>query len=298
MRPESIQPLPFFFRELPNSGQVLISNFVGAHLLLRSRAELESVVAGDVSALPRRVVDDLLSRSFMAESGEWNARASLLASGLATSIARATVAPGLFMIVPTLRCDHDCRYCQVSRAPLSAPNVDLSRERIPQLLRQIAAFSKDVVKIEFQGGEPLLAFEFIREFAEQAEGVLRDKHVSYVICTALGPLNRTVLTWARARNVSFSISLDGTQETHRANRPSRYFDSFERTRAGIQEIQDALGRDHVAGVATVTRSGLDRAANLVDSYFELGLNGLFVRPLSPFGFASQRRRLLGYSARE
>lgn len=63
----------------------------------------------------------------------------------------------IFMIVPTLRCDHTCKYCQVSRASLSAKNMDLKDEYIPVIISLIKKLSSAPYKIEIQGENPCCA---------------------------------------------------------------------------------------------------------------------------------------------
>ena len=295
---EQATSLPFFFRELSWSGRFLVSNALGNYTILRAREQLEAIVAGEFHRLPAALVEELFAKSFIAEPGEEALRASLLASGLTTSMARALSRPGLFIVVPTLRCDHDCRYCQVSRAPLQAHGYDAVREHIPAILKHIAVIAGRTAKIEFQGGEPLLAFAFIREFVRQADVVLAGRRVSYVICSALGPLDDEIVEWARKHDVVFSISLDGDSHVHNGNRPSRYFDAYRGTVQKISRLQQLLGTDRVACVATVTRSALADPGQLVDTYFDQNLDSLFVRPLAPYGFATHLKRTLGYSAGE
>jgi len=290
--------LPFLFRELLPSRRVLLTNMLGSYTLLQSREQLNDLASGNLSGLPAELIEDLFAKSFLCEAGELDLRASLLASGLTTSMSRALARPGLFMVVPTLRCDHDCRYCQVSRAPLHARDVDASLENIPAILNCIKSAMGRTAKIEFQGGEPLLRFEYIREFIAQAMGTLEGKDVTYVICSALGPLHGDVVDWAKKHPVTFSISLDGDSPTHNTNRPSRYFDAYANTLSKLTKLREELGRDRVSCVATVTRETLARPVELVDAYFDAGLDSLFVRPLAPFGFAAKRTGIGGYSAQE
>lgn len=250
---EVAAPLPFFFRELVGSGRVLLSNQLGAYAVLENRSQLEALIYGSIERLPSELVEELYAKCFLTEPRERRLRASLLASGLASTIAQALTPPGLFTVVPTLRCDHDCRYCQVSRAPIGASNRDLSLDSIPRILEHIQAVASEKLKIEFQGGEPLLAFDYIRSFVEQAERTLSNESVSYVICSALGPLTDEIIEWAREKEIFFSVSLDGNAFTHRRNCPSRFFDSYDNTINKIKKLQTAISYDRVSCIATVTR---------------------------------------------
>ena len=77
------------------------------------------------------------------------------------------------------------------------------------------------LKIEFQGGEPLLNFDLvelvIREAASRAEQ--ESRYLEFVIASNLALLDDRVLEVAEEFNVSFSTSLDGPLELHNRARP-------------------------------------------------------------------------------
>lgn len=58
------------------------------------------------------------------------------------------------ILVPTLRCNLTCDYCQVSRAPESAQGFDWNNGTLKAVLGFIDAMMGPEIKIEFQGGEP------------------------------------------------------------------------------------------------------------------------------------------------
>src|SRR3954469_11461142 len=60
------------------------------------------------------------------------------------------------MLVPTLRCNLSCSYCQVSRAQLNANGFDWTGDILSAALSLMEKLPSDRIKIEFQGGEPLL----------------------------------------------------------------------------------------------------------------------------------------------
>ena len=73
------------------------------------------------------------------------------------------------MIVPTLRCDHDCRYCQVSRVPVNKPNYDLDEDYISKILNFISSVSTDDIKIEFQGGGAITGIQICKNFCKSCK---------------------------------------------------------------------------------------------------------------------------------
>lgn len=294
----TLELLPFNFRQIPELDKWLITGPSGVFAFLESRDQLEAVIDGDFEFLTSDQVDGLIAKSILSVASEREVRSRLLASQMATQLAKAVGKPSLFMIIPSLRCDHDCGYCQVSRVPKDRAGYDLDSERIDDILKVIAAVGSDRIKIEFQGGEPLLAFAFIQQFYERAQQALADVDASYVICTAGGPLSEAFIDWAKGKKVDFSISLDGPESVHLHNRPSRYFNTHKTTIGAIEQVRSALGFHRVNSLTTISRHSLVYPKEIVDSYFDLNFPGIFLRPLSPFGFAAATQHRIGYDAAE
>src|SRR6202050_1092934 len=68
----------------------------------------------------------------------------------------------LHIFVVTLRCDHSCHYCQVSRQTADRTLYDMSPEAAERALRLMMQVPAKDLTLEFQGGEPLLAFPMIQ----------------------------------------------------------------------------------------------------------------------------------------
>ena len=75
-------------------------------------------------------------------------------------------------------------------------------------------------------------------------------------------------------------------------------DSFARTVAGIALARKYIGPDAVSALMTTTRDSLVCPEDIVDTYVELGLNEVFIRPLSHYGFARRNGQVLAYSHNE
>ncbi len=116
------------------------------------------------------------------------------------------------------------------------------------------------IKIEFQGGEPLLNFERIEETVKRAETVNLDhgKNLAFVIATNLALLDDRVLDFCGRHDVYISTSLDGPADLHNKNRPRPGKNSWELATAGIQRVRETLGVDRVSALMTTTRSSLGR----------------------------------------
>jgi His-Xaa-Ser system radical SAM maturase HxsB len=98
--------------------------------------------------------------------------------------------------------------------------------------------------------------------------------------------------------VFLSTSIDGPEELHNANRPRPGNDSHARAIDGILRAREALGHDRVAALMTTTRASLQCPEAIVAEYVRLGSTSIFLRPLSPYGFALRSVRTTGYSMRE
>ena len=55
--------------------------------------------------------------------------------------------------------------------------------------------------------------------------------------------------------------------------------------AGIAKIQGELGHHRVSALMTTTEASLPHVKEIIDTYWELGLHEVFLRPISPYGFA-------------
>ena len=205
---------------------------------------------------------------------------------------------GLHIFVASLRCEHSCPYCQVSRQSSDKARFDMSKETAWRGLDLTFRSPSEALKIEFQGGEPLLNFELIKEVVIEAERRNQDegRDLVFVIATNLALLDDAVLDFCSAHDIYISTSLDGPADLHNKNRPRPGRDSWERAVDGIRRVRETLGTDRVAALMTTTTRSLDRAREIVDCYLEQGFNEIFFRPLSPYGFAIKTKAYSAYDA--
>jgi His-Xaa-Ser system radical SAM maturase HxsB len=287
---------PFNFKEL-DSNSYLVSNLAGQHEKL-SRTDFDLLTHSKHKEITKDSFSSLEAKHFISPLDQAGMRESIIASKYALRVQGSLSRPALFMVVPTLRCDHDCHYCQVSRVPENKRGYDLEEAHIDGILEHIDFLSNNYIKIEFQGGEPLLNFDFIKKFYVASTLKFEHKQVEFVIATALGPINNEMLEWIEFHDIHLSVSFDGPKDIHSSNRPSKKFNSFENTVENIRLINKYFSGISVSLLSTITKQSLQQPKQIVDSYLELGQNNLFIRPLSPYGFASDTWGVLGYSADE
>src|SRR5207247_2350367 len=120
------------------------------------------------------------------------------------------------------------------------------------------------------------------------------KDLDIVVCTNLALATDDVLCYFRDEGVSVSTSLDGPAFIHNANRPRPGGNSYELAVQNIQRARDILGLGRVAALMTTTRLSLDYPIEIIDEYVRLGFRSIFLRSISPYGFAVRTRGKTGY----
>jgi len=165
--------------------------------------------------------------------------------------------------------------------------------------RLFEAPSRDL-KVEFQGGEPLLAFDRLRWIVEliQQRNSTELRNIEFVIATTLNSITPEQLEFCRAHKINLSTSIDGPRALHNRNRPRVGRGGYERTVAGIEAAHAVLGNDAVSALTTITRESLSYPEAIIDTYAALNFSSIFLRPLSPYGFARLTGARIGYRVEE
>jgi sulfatase maturation enzyme AslB (radical SAM superfamily) len=162
----------------------------------------------------------------------------------------------LHLFVVTLRCEHSCPYCQVSRRSAERDRFDMSEELALRAVDVALSAPTARIKVEFQGGEPLLNFELVRKIvgAVHERAPARNKTVEFVIASNLALLSDEVLAFCQENDILLSTSLDGPADLHNRNRPRPGGNSYELAVAGIRRAQKVLGRSRVGALMTTTEA--------------------------------------------
>jgi uncharacterized protein len=284
--PHGWQLLPLRFHRF-DDGSVLLTNLVGEHAFV-SADELLAIVDGTCE--DQELLARLRAMHLIQVPGE-TLPAELLAIKLRTRMRGLADSTGLHIFVVTLRCEHTCRYCQVSRQATAKSDFDMSEDTARKGLRLAFRSPSPHLKIEFQGGEPLLNFPLIRWIVTEARRMneRHGKDLAFVIATNLALLDDEILDFCAENDVYLSTSLDGPRDLHNANRRRPGQDSWQQAVTGIRRVQQRLGVERVSALMTTTEASLCRANEIIDEYAALGLRGVFLRPISPYGFALRGR---------
>ncbi len=189
----------------------------------------------------------------------------------------------LLILVVTQKCNLSCEYCHADASPMRSESMSL--EDIPHIVEFINSMPDDMsVTIEFQGGEPLLNFDFIQEFLNTRDKIRR-KVLSFRIVSNLTLFDEDMAKFLSDHRMTLSTSLDGPKELHDFHRHRiSGAGSFEDVVRGI-----SLAREHnisVGSIATVTSRSLEFGPEpIMDTYLKVGLRSIFYRPLRLTGRA-------------
>jgi His-Xaa-Ser system radical SAM maturase HxsB len=274
-------------------GKQLLVNEIGEHHFLR-RETFDQFVGHRLSRDDPQY-DDLKSKHFLTDSNS-STPIRLLSAKYRSKKSFLSGFTGLHIFVVTLRCDHSCHYCQVSRVSQNRQKYDMSRESAERALDLVFRSPAESLKIEFQGGEPLLNFDLIRFVVDNSRLRAEEegRELSLVVATNLVFLSDDILAFLRDNDVLVSTSLDGPALVHNANRPRPDHDSHGLAIRGIQRVREVLGFDSVSAIMTTSRVSLDHPEAIVDEYVRQGFDHIFLRPISPYGFAVKTRHKTGY----
>lgn len=202
----------------------------------------------------------------------------------------------LHMFVVTLRCDYSCPYCQVSRQTENKVDYDMTEEVAMKSLELVFKSPNPCIKIEFQGGESLLALDMIKFIVEKATEInkVEKRLLQFVIATNCSFIDDEVIEFCEKYEVYISTSLDGPKWLHDKNRPRPGRNGYDMTIEGIKKARTFLGPDSVSALMTTTNDSFGAAKEIVDEYINNGFRSIFLRPLSPYGFAVKKKLINRY----
>lgn len=269
---------PLKFREI-TPGELLFSDDAGGYF--RSDAQfLERYAEGQLTFADQKFLlsnghafrdeDDL---QFTAFAYRWAARHF------------APSHMNYIILVPTLRCNLSCDYCQVSRVNETARGFDWDEETLDAVLVFLDQLTTDEIKIEFQGGEPLLRLDLlgkVRDFCRD-----RFREVQFVVCTNLQSLSQAEWEFLSAKDTFISTSFDGTISLHQKHRTK----TSAATSIFLNNLKNALerfGAEKVSALPTLDPDHLPDPEEVIENFVGLGLRSIYLRPINHQGFARKR----------
>lgn len=289
------QILPFRFARF-NDSEYLLTNDVGEYIFL-SNGDFEKFINKELD-VKSTVFQDIASKQ-IATTDNVKDVVNMLATKFRTKKSILREFTTLHMVVPTLRCNSSCIYCQVKRHESSNYSADMTKKTAKNIVKCIFESPSPCIKIEFQGGDPSTDFDMVKYIIEEAEwqNLFKKRDLGFVICTNLTLLDEKMVKYLKKHNYLISTSLDGPKDLHDKNRPLQnkeldHHQIFERNLKMIRTIWD--DNESVSALMTTSRYSLGRFKEIVDEYVRLGFSSLFFRALNPYGFAKEHKDKIAY----
>lgn len=288
--------LPFNFTHLDENRYVL-SNMVGEYIILHHK-DLKLLI--NKKLLPEtELYNDLIAKHFIYDFSS-DVAINLLALKYRTKKNFLPEFTSLHIFVVSLRCDHSCPYCQVSRQNIDTSRFDMNNKTADKGIEFAFKSPSRNLKFEFQGGESLLNFELIKYIVLKVKekNQIANRVVQFVIATNLVFIDEEILKFCNEHNILISTSLDGPEDLHNKNRPRPEKNSYQLTINGINKTREGLGFNNVSALMTTTKASLSRVRDIIDEYIAQGFSTIFLRPLSPYGFAIKTKSYKKYDTDE
>lgn len=190
-----------------------------------------------------------------------------------------------FILIPTLRCNLTCDYCQVSRAPETASGFDWNDRTRDQFLETLSKLETETIKIEFQGGEPLLRLDILDEVRDFCRNNF--KQAEFIICTNLQSVSEEAWRFLGADDTFISTSFDGVEDVHQSQRTKDLVVHGE-FKANLQRAFSQFGTAKVSALPTLDVHSLPEPEDVIRSFVELGLRSIYLRRVNYQGFARKR----------
>ena len=159
------QLLPFRFARFDND-KYLLSNDVGEYIFL-SNDEFSQFVNGVLSPTGDLFYD--IASKQIATVDNVDDIIKMLATKFRTKKSILQDFTSLHMVVPTLRCNSSCIYCQVKRHESTDHSADMTKKTAKNIVKTIFMSPSPCIKVEFQGGDPSTDFEMVKYIIEEAE---------------------------------------------------------------------------------------------------------------------------------
>jgi len=215
----------------------------------------------------------------------------------------------LHIVVPTLRCNQSCFYCQANSVSLSKKGFDMDEDTAKAVVDFIFQSPSKSFTIEFQGGEPLINFpiiEFIVQYAKEKNesSTCEDgwwkgkKNITFKIVSNFTLLDGDKLDFIIENSIELNTSLDGPKKLHDKNRPFTNGSSYNKVIYWIKEIKNRQYKFFSAALPTITKYSFPYAKEIVDEYLKHGFSSCWMRPLGIGGRAIDNWGKIGYTSEE
>lgn len=277
-----------------NSTEYLLTNELGYFCFLK-KEEFELLIQEKYSCLPSQVLEELKDKFFIYDIFDGLFIEKTFESYRA---GKQYILTGtcLHIFVVTNLCNQNCVYCQAQDEKQKQKGImdKTTAEKAVEIALESPA---KILNFEFQGGEPLIGFQIIKHIIEYAEKRKNNKTIVYSVVTNTLLMTDEIIAFFADHHVSISISVDGPEKLHDLNRPLKNGEgSYARVKQNIAKLREkgvAIG-----AIQTTTINSFKYDSEIIKEYLLQGFDTLFLRPLTPLGFAKTHWKEIGYTAEE
>lgn len=278
----------------------MLTNDAGKYIFLDD-TNFSSLINGHLNS-ESDIYKELTKRFFITSSTTDNLRIKEI-----TEQIRATKAPlfdstSLHIFVLTNHCNHRCIYCQASSTNTNNPQKHMSVDVALRATEIAFSSPSPHITIEFQGGEPLLNFNVLKYIVKLAQSLATkfNKTLSFNLVSNLSLLTLDKLEFLSENHISICTSIDGPNYIHDINRPSLVGSSHKIIEEKINMVK-IYSQQHkltakIQAIQTTTNTSMGKAHEIIDEYVRLGVDTIFLRPLTPLGAAATNWDSIGYNA--
>lgn len=289
------------FRFAKLNKKYLLTNDVGRWVFLEKN-EFERFLVGDLKR-NTLLYDRLRKEGFLKNK---KTEISVYAEKYLRLISSLAQGPSLFVFVLTLQCNHRCLYCQATPERKGTKGFDMSRAVAKKAVDFMFESPSPFIRIEFQGGEPLLNWPVLKYIVKYAKkiNIAKKKNMEISLVTNLTLIDDEKMAYLLKENVSISVSFDGPENVHNKNRiyldgkKGSYGVLIKNLKKIRNEIVEKKQNGKIGATLTATRFSLPYPKETVDDYRKNGFDSIFLRPLSPFGLQRKTVDIIGYKAEE
>ncbi|MGC9069839.1 MAG: His-Xaa-Ser system radical SAM maturase HxsB [Elusimicrobiales bacterium] len=285
-----------------SKNKVIMTNDFGGYIILKEK-DLNDYISNKITK-KHRLYKELSEKGFIKTFMDfdslfrkWKDLNSYLFTG-----------PSLHIIVITLRCNQRCIYCQSQAVGMKDTDTDMNINTAKKAVdTAFLSPSKNLI-IEFQGGEPLVNWDVVKKTIEYAREKEKksDKRLSLSVVTNFSLMDEKKAEFLLRNEISLCTSLDGPKRLHESNRIYSGSSSYELAVKWIKYFNNKYEKQHglsyrifkPSALLTVSKKSLDYPKEIVDEYVKNGLETIFIRPLSPIGFAKKHWNIIGYTPDE
>ena len=188
--------------------------------------------------------------------------------------------PSSLILNVTGNCNLRCKYCFAEG--ISRENMS---EKVADKAIEILKYSPyRNVRIEFQGGEPLLNFKLIKYVVKKSESKLKNKIIHFGLETNGTLINDEIIKFFIENDFSVGISIDGPFDADRFRVNINGKNSFEVVDKNLRKLSKVINKEKLGSVAVISRANVNNPIEILKYFNEVGVSFKTV-PVNPMGNA-------------